>query len=112
MPEHKKEKYLTDILIYIGELETFSHQINIGNIEQPINKWSVERALSIIGEALSQADKLDKGLLITSKQQIIGLRHILVHDYDKIDAQRLLVILNRHLPLLKEEIENILNQKD
>jgi uncharacterized protein with HEPN domain len=112
MPAHSKEKYLTDILIYIEELETFSHQINFGNIEQPINKWSVERALSIIGEALSKADKLDSNLNITSKQQIIGLRHILVHDYDKIDAQRLLVILQKHLPLLREEIEIILNKEN
>jgi len=110
MPQHNKEKYLTDILIYIEELGTFSHQINMGNIEQPINKWSVERALSIIGEALCQADKLDKNLAITNKLQIMGLRHILVHDYDKIDAQRLYIILQKHLPLLREEIDLILNK--
>jgi uncharacterized protein with HEPN domain len=108
MPQHNKEKYLADILLYIEELETFSDQINIQNIEKPINKWSVERALSIIGEALTQADKLDKDLPITNKNQIIGLRHILVHDYDKIDAQRLFIILQKHLPVLKEEVENIL----
>ncbi len=108
MPHHNKEKYLADILLYIEELDTFSDQINIQNIEKPINKWSVERALSIIGEALTQADKLDKDLPITNKNQIIGLRHILVHDYDKIDAQRLFIILQKHLPVLKEEVENIL----
>lgn len=108
MLQHNKEKFLTDILLYIEELETFSDQINIQNIEKPINKWSVERALSIIGEALSQADKMDKDLPITNKNQIIGLRHILVHDYDKIDAQRLFIILQKHLPVLKEEVENIL----
>ena len=108
MPQHKKEKYLADILLYIEDLETFSDQINIQNIEMPINKWSVERALSIIGEALNQADKLDGNLPITNKNQIIGLRHILVHDYDKIDIQRLFIILQKHLPVLKVEVENIL----
>jgi uncharacterized protein with HEPN domain len=108
MLQHKKEKYLTDILLYIEELETFSHQINLQNIEKPINKWSVERALSIIGEALCQAHKLDNNLPVTNKIQIMGLRHILVHEYDKIDAQRLFIILQKHLPLLKGEVEKIL----
>jgi uncharacterized protein with HEPN domain len=106
MGQHSIEKYLTDILIYIEELETFSHEINMQNIHQPINKWSVERALSIIGEALSQSDKLDKNLPITNKIQIIGLRHILVHDYDKIEAERLIIILKKHLSVLKTEVEN------
>lgn len=110
MAQHKIEKYLTDILIYIDELETFSSDINMQNIFLPINKWSVERALSIIGEALSQADKLDKNLPISNKAQIIGLRHILVHDYDRIEPERLYVILKKHLSLLKTEVENHLNK--
>ncbi len=108
MGQHSIEKYLTDILIYIEELETFSNDINFENIHRPINKWSVERALSIIGEALSQADKLNKELPITNKNQIIGLRHILVHDYDKLEPERLIVILQKHLSTLKNEVEKIL----
>ena len=107
---HNLEKYLTDILLYIEELETFSSDININNIEKPINKWSVERALSIIGEALSKAYALEKTLAISNIKQIIGLRHILVHDYDKIDAQRLFIILQKHLPTLKKEVEQILGE--
>jgi uncharacterized protein with HEPN domain len=109
MSAHSIEKYLTDILLYIEELETFSSEINISNIQKPINKWSVERALSIIGEALSKADNLNKELAISNKKQIIGLRHVLVHDYDKVDAERLFVILQKHLPILKAEVEKILN---
>ena len=108
---HNIEKYLTDILLYIEELETFSGEINLDNIERPINKWSVERALSIIGEALSKAAALEPDVAISNKKQIICLRHILVHDYDKIDAQRLYIILQKHLPVLKEEVEIILNNR-
>ena len=64
MGNHSIEKYLSDVLLYIEELETFSNDINFNNISKPINKWSVERALSIVGEALSKADKLDKSLAI------------------------------------------------
>jgi uncharacterized protein with HEPN domain len=111
MSEHSIEKYLADILLYIEELETFSSDITFENIEKPINKWSVERALSIIGEALSKADKLNKDLPVSNKKQIIGLRHILIHDYDKIEAPRLIIILHKHLSILKQEVEAILADK-
>ena len=111
MANHSIEKYLSDILLYIEELETFSDEISFDNISKPINKWSVERALSIIGEALSKAEKIDQNLPISNIKQIIGLRHILVHDYDRIDAPRLFLILQKNLPLLKEEVENILRIK-
>ncbi len=111
MGNHSVEKYLSDVLIYIEELETFKNDISLDNISKPINKWSVERALSIIGEALSKAERLNPNLAVTNIKQIIGLRHILVHDYDKIDAPRLFLILQKNLPLLKEEVENILSNK-
>ena len=38
MGQQSIEKYLTDILIYIEELETFSNEINMQNINQQINK--------------------------------------------------------------------------
>ncbi len=110
MGNHSIEKYLADILLFIEELETFSNDISLANIEKPINKWSVERALSIIGEALAKADKLNPNLPITNKKQIIGLRHVLVHDYDKIDAPKLYIILQKHLPTLKKEVEDILSK--
>ena len=111
MANHSIEKYLSDILLYIEELETFSDKISLDNISKPINKWSVERALSIIGEALSKAEKIDNNLPISNIKQIIGLRHILVHDYNRIDAPRLFLVPQKNLPLLKEEVENILRFK-
>lgn len=111
MGNHSIEKYLSDILLYIEELETFSNDINLNNISNPINRWSLERALSIFGEALTKADKLDKNLAISNIKQIIGLRSILVHDYDKIDSPQLLIILQKNLPLLKQEVEIILANK-
>ena len=36
MSIHNIEKYLTDILLYIEELETFSGEINIDNIENQL----------------------------------------------------------------------------
>ena len=58
-----------------------------------------------------EGGKIDSNLRISNIKQIIGLRHILVHDYDKIDTPQLFLILQNNLPLLKEEVENILSTK-
>ena len=81
-PEIKK--LLLDILksIEIIELrvQNFSTLAAYKNDLKTID--AVERRLAIIGEALWKVDKEDKTLAISSKNKIISLRHIVVHDYD------------------------------
>jgi len=48
--------------------------------------------------------------LITNKNKIIGLRHIIVHDYDVVRAADIWVIIQNQLPGLKLEIEAILKK--
>ena len=72
---------------------------------------AVERRLSIIGEALWKADKLDKALQISDKKRIISLRHIIVHDYDLVEDAAIWIICNKQLPILKTEVQAILNTK-
>ena len=43
---------------------------------------AVKRRLAIIGEALWKINKIDPENNITERRKIIGLRHILTHDYD------------------------------
>ncbi|MCC6287886.1 MAG: DUF86 domain-containing protein [Chitinophagaceae bacterium] len=38
---------------------------------------------------------------IADKKKIIGLRHILVHDYDLIDDSTIWLIITKSLPVLK-----------
>ena len=54
--------------------------------------------------------KEDKNILITDKRKIIGLRHILTHDYDLVSPEIIWKILTNNLPLLKKEVEEILNK--
>jgi uncharacterized protein with HEPN domain len=72
---------------------------------------AIHRRLSIIGEALWKADKLDPDLLITDKKRIISFRHILIHDYDLLSEETIWMICNKHLPILKTEVQTILNIK-
>ena len=59
---------------------------------------AVERRLAIIGEALWKIDKMDANNNITDKRKIIGLRHILTHDYDLVSPEIIWKILLINLP--------------
>lgn len=44
---------------------------------------------------------------LKNDQKIIGFRNRLVHGYDKIDNSIVWAILQKHLPLIQEEVEKI-----
>lgn len=69
---------------------------------------AVEREFEIIGEAMNKLDKLNPDLPITSKKQIITMRHRVIHGYDKIDDEIIWGTIVRHLPVLKKEISELL----
>lgn len=104
------KKYLYDVLIAIQKIETFANGLTVSDLEIIQNKWALERGVSIIGEALYKAKKMDAALKITDLKAIIATRHIVVHDYDIVDSTRLYVILIKHLPVLKKEILDILEE--
>ena len=104
-------KYLEDMLLSIEIIEEHLNGIKSLLEYEADQKTidSVERRLAIIGEALFKADKLDEFLIISDKKRIIGLRHILVHDYDLIDDSTIWLIVQRSLPLLKSELKQIMD---
>ncbi len=75
-------------------------------------KSAVERKLAIIGEALNKLNKLERSFPISKKVKIIGLRYILVHDYDLINSETIWQIVIKYLPVLKEEVEQILKSSE
>ena len=103
-------KCLHDVQESIFSIDTFlGGKRNF--VEYKSNKLlrrAVERELEIIGEALYRIAKIEK-LEIQFYRQIIGLRNRIVHSYDNIDDELIWTIATRHLPVLKIEIENLLN---
>jgi uncharacterized protein with HEPN domain len=69
---------------------------------------AVERQLAIIGEAVNKLKQETNDFTLTSTKQIIDLRNRIIHSYDNIDNSIVWVIIKRHLLVLKQEIENIL----
>lgn len=111
------EKYLVDILSSAELLISKTAEINSFENYQALDellKDGVLRRLSIIGEAVYQISKADKSFGLTDKKKIAGLRHIIIHDYDKVDDLLIYAVLKKHLPLLKSEVAQMLieNKKD
>ncbi len=104
-------KYLEDILLSINAIEFHVKDIHsLTDYESNLTvRDAVERRLAIIGEATAQINKIDKSVLITDKSKIINLRHILVHDYDLIEYSTIWNVIFHHLPILKSEIQTVLN---
>ena len=106
-------KLLLDVLKSIDMIEV--HLQNAPTLSAYKNNTmiidAVERRLSIIGEALWKADKMDKALNVSYKSKIISLRHIIVHDYDLVESETIWMICKKNLPLLKTEVQAYLNSK-
>ncbi|MEO7120046.1 MAG: HepT-like ribonuclease domain-containing protein [Ginsengibacter sp.] len=102
-------KFMQDILDsikmiehYLNDVKSFSdYRSNFMLID------AVERRLAIIGEALWRASKLET-IQVTDQKKIIGLRHILIHDYDLIDDASIWKIITTKLNVLKDEIQKYL----
>jgi len=108
MPDHDFQKYIFDVMEAINNLESFTTNITLNKLEEIEFKWAVERGISIIGEALFKANKIQKDMAISNLKNIIGMRHIVIHDYDMIEAERLYITIKKYIPILKEEIAKIL----
>lgn len=101
----RSAKYWSDILTAIEEIETFVQGIDSlnGYARDLKTKRAVERALAIIGEAISKITKEQPELKVESARAIVGMRNRLIHSYDNIDDKIVWEVVRNHLPVLKAE---------
>jgi len=78
--------------------------------DDPLIKSGVERQFEIIGEALSQALKMEPSLKdsITSASSIIAFRNRLIHGYSSVSNRLVWGIIELNLPSLGEELKQLL----
>lgn len=107
----KIAKYLFDISESINSIENYLGDNKDFNdySKNKLLRRAVERELEIIGEAINNLKKIDDSIRITFQRQIISLRNQIIHSYDNIDDEMIWGIVIKHLPILKIEIENLLN---
>jgi len=107
------KKYLEDIALAIQNIENFlGEKRDFEAYSQNLMlKQATERNLEIIGEAVNYAIKHSPELSITNARRIVDLRNKLIHAYDSIDDATIWAIIVRQLPILKEEVNQLLNQE-
>lgn len=69
---------------------------------------AVERNITIIGEAMNRLLHLAPEIEITAARRIVDTRNYVVHGYDSVTNDIMWGIVVRHLPLLKSEVEKLL----
>jgi uncharacterized protein with HEPN domain len=105
-------KNLFDVIQAAEEIQGFTNGMNFETYQKsPVTQRAVERDFEIIGEALTRIRKIDEELLqkVSEHQRIIGFRNILIHGYDIVDEAIVWNAVVNHLPVLIEEIQEILS---
>ena len=76
--------------------------------------WAVERAFSVIGEAIRRLEKIDPTLTaeIPNYRQIISFRHVLVHGYDIVDLDVVWKVICDDVPGLLKAVDALLIAQD
>ena len=110
--DRKLRKYLSDILSSIMEIESFmegrprEYSTFCNDI---LFRRGVERNMEIMGEAMNQALKINPNIPITASRKIVDTRNFVIHAYDSLKPDILWGIVINHMPLLKKEVEALLN---
>ena len=110
--DRKIKKYLEDIRLAIEDIESFLAQRPRKYsvfLEDTMFRSAIERKLSIIGEALNQALKIDNEISITDAKKIVGTRNYVIHAYDSLRPDMLWKIVINDIPILKQEVTALLD---
>jgi uncharacterized protein with HEPN domain len=109
--EDKLKKYLKDIVIAIDEIELFfdsNPKLYRDFLTNILLRRGIERNIEIIGEAMSRILKELPDLQITNARKIVDTRNYVIHGYDSLTPDILWSIVINHLPVLKQEIIQML----
>ncbi len=107
-------KWLYDIQDAISEIDVFFLEFPKDFDQYRSNnilKRATERNLEIIGEAVNRILTKDPDFPIENAKRIIGLRNQIIHAYDSISDENIWAIITKHIPILKDEIESLLNDE-
>ncbi|NNM95072.1 MAG: DUF86 domain-containing protein [Bacteroidia bacterium] len=111
--ERQIKKFLQDIVNSISSINNFTEQTRTfaDYKNNKLVKRAVERELEIIGEAMKRVLELDPEIKINNPKGAVNFRNRISHGYDTIDDYIIWGIITRHLPILKKEVELLLQKK-
>ncbi len=103
---HDISEAAASIFVYLGEKRDFS----VYNSNKMLRR-AVEREFEIIGEAISNILKIDPDFPIENARRIVDLRNYVIHGYDKVDDVIMWGIINRDLPELRNQVDQMLKEE-
>lgn len=102
--------WLEDINIAIIQIYDFQPEdVKYSDFEIDIKtQKAIERNIEIIGEALNRILKVSPDIAISDSRKIVDTRNRIIHGYDSITPDILWLIIKRSLPILQQEISELL----
>ena len=104
---------LYDILNAINEIDSFfvdtakeftAYQNDLKT------RRAVERNVEIIGEAMNRILQKDNSVEHSNTRKIVDTRNRIIHGYDSVSDDIIWSIIISQLPVLKQEVEKMLNE--
>ena len=108
------EKHLIDVLNAINEVESFfadRPKLFQEFQNDMLRQRAVERNIEIMGEAINRILKANPEFQLTNAKAIINTRNRVIHGYDSVTTEFLWSLIMKHIPALKNDVENILTKK-
>ena len=102
-------KSLKDVLITIKRVETIVNAIaDFSSVQKDITDV-VERKLLLLGSFMKDIDRKYPTLKISGKGKFISLNYMLIHNHSAIENDEIWNVCKKDLPILRQEIELLLN---
>lgn len=101
----ESRRYLYDILRACEAIGHFIEGRRLADYDSDLLlRSAVERQLMIVGEAMSQATRMDEGLAdqIDDARKIVNLRNVIVHGYTVIENATIWGIVQADVPKLRD----------
>jgi uncharacterized protein with HEPN domain len=103
---------LGHILDAITEIESYTANVVLKDfLANSMMRFASIKQIEIIGEAANYITPETKALFSDIEwKQIVGMRHILIHEYFGVDANLVWQVIGNDIPNLKAAITNIYSE--
>jgi len=101
---------LLHILEAITEIEQYTSQVDLESfLQNSMMRFASIKQIEIIGEAANYITEETKNKFTDIQwRQIVGLRHVLVHEYFGVDNKLVWQIITNDIPTLKASVKLVL----